>query len=191
MIYETLITTVNANGAVHIAPMGISRVQGFYVIAPFKPSTTLDNLKQNGAAVINLVDDVRIFAGCLTGRRDWPTGPAEKVSGLVLEASLAHVELEVSRVEDNELRPAFYCTKIHERTHAPFMGFNRAQAAVLEAAILVSRLSMLPAEKIKNELDYLQIAIDKTAGNRELVAWEWLMDSVEDFFQAQKRGSQA
>ena len=187
MIFETLVTTVNAAGEVHIAPMGISRENDAYIIAPFKPSKTLDNLRENGAAVINLSDDVRIFAGCLTGRRDWPTRAAEKVTGAILEASLAHVELKVSKEVDDEVRPTFYCRKIYETTHSPFMGFNRAQAAVLEAAILVSRLSMLPAEKIKNELEYLQIAIDKTAGSHERLAWQWLMDSVEEYFQAQKQ----
>jgi len=32
---------------------------------------------------------------------------------------------------------------VHRASHAPFVGFNRAQAAVIEAAILVSRLRML------------------------------------------------
>ncbi|MGH9904798.1 MAG: DUF447 family spectrin-like domain-containing protein, partial [Pyrinomonadaceae bacterium] len=49
---------------------------------------------------------------------------------------------------------------------------------VLECAILVSRLHMLPREKIESELNYLTIAIDKTAGPREREAWEWLMEAI-------------
>ena len=67
-------------------------------------------------------------------------------------------------------------------THAPFRGLNRAKAAVLEAAILVSRLSMLPREKIDGEIAYLRIAIDKTAGPEEREAWDWLMDAVKQFY---------
>ena len=48
--------------------------------------------------------------------------------------------------------------------HAPFRGFNRAQAACVEAPILVSRLPMLPRGKIDREMAYLEIAIGKTAG---------------------------
>ena len=48
----------------------------------------------------------------------------------------------------------------------PSGGFNRAQAAVLEGAVLVSRLHLLPPEKIDGGMDYLQIAIDKTPGPR-------------------------
>ena len=49
---------------------------------------------------------------------------------------------------------------------------------MLEGAILVSRLHMLPAEKVEGELRYLKIAIDKTAGEAEREAWGWLMAAV-------------
>jgi len=67
---------------------------------------------------------------------------------------------------------------VHEVTHAPFVGINRAQAAVVEAAVLVSRLHMLPQHKIDTEMAYLQIAIDKTAGAAEHEAFGWLLDAV-------------
>ena len=68
--------------------------------------------------------------------------------------------------------------RVHEEQHQPFAGFNRAQAAIIEGAVLVSRLHMLPAEKIDAEMRYLQIAIDKTAGAAEREAWEWLCHAV-------------
>ena len=72
-----------------------------------------------------------------------------------------------------------YCIRA---THAPFGGFNRAQAAVIELAILVSRLDRLPPEKILTEIAYLKIAVDKTAGRKELEAWTWLMERVQKKF---------
>jgi len=76
MIRETIVTTRSRGGAVHIAPLGLIEEADHLIIAPFKPSQTLDNLRENPFAVANYVDDVRIFAGCLTGRRDWPTRSA-------------------------------------------------------------------------------------------------------------------
>jgi hypothetical protein len=35
-------------------------------------------------------------------------------------------------------------------------------------------------EKIQQEMDYLRIAIDKTAGDRELEAWSWLTEAVSN-----------
>lgn len=179
MIQEVLITTQNAEGTVHIAPMGIHVGDGTLAVLPFKPSTTLNNLLAGGCAVINYCDDVRIFAGCLTGRRDWPLRPAARIAGHYLAAALAHSEVRLQRVEDDELRPRLLCEVVHSENHGAFQGFNRAQFAVLEAAILVSRLHMLPAEKIAAELAYLRIGLDKTAGDRERQAWDWLMAVIE------------
>ncbi|MFZ5790385.1 MAG: DUF447 domain-containing protein [Pseudomonadota bacterium] len=178
MIRETIVTTQDRDGRVHIAPIGLIEEGDGLVIAPFRPSTTLDNLQASPYAVANYTDDVLVFAGCLTGRRDWPTRPATKVPGAVLAQALSHAELVVERVTEDAVRPRFLCRVVHEETHAPFRGFNRAKAAIVEAAILVSRLQMLPLDKIEREIAYLQIAIDKTAGPRERQAWDWLMERI-------------
>jgi hypothetical protein len=187
MIYETVITTVNPDGSAHIAPFGIREHDGNVVIAPFRPSTSLDNLLRTERAVINLTDDVRIFAGALTGRREWATRPATQIEGHVLEAALAHRELEIIALKDDQVRPELTFRVVHEAMHRPFRGFNRAQAAVLEAAVLVSRLHMLPADKIAAETAYLRIAMEKTAGEREQQAWTWLMERIENY-NAERRG---
>lgn len=181
MITETMVTSVGADGRVNIAPMGVREVDGEVLLAPFRPSTTLNNLLETRCAVVNLVDDVRIFAGCLTGHRDWPLCEAQAVQAPRLRAALTHRELEVVRVEDDEVRPRIFAREIHSGVHAPFAGFNRAQAAVIEAAVLVSRLHMTPPEKIDQEIAYLQIAVDKTAGPREQQAWDWLMLRISEF----------
>ncbi len=50
---------------------------------------------------------------------------------------------------------------------------------MIEAAILVSRLHMLPEDKVTREIDYLRVAVDKTAGPREREAWDWLMGALQ------------
>ena len=179
MIRETIVTTQSPEGRVHIAPIGLIVEGEGFVIAPFRPSQTLENLRANPHAVANYTDDVLIFAGCLTGRRDWPIRAADRIPGAALTGALAHAELKVERVTEHPERPRFHCRVMHETNHAPFRGFNRAQAAVVEAAILVSRLHMLPMEKIDREIAYLTIAIEKTAGPSERQAWDWLMERVD------------
>lgn len=181
MILETIVTTQNSEGMTHIAPMGIHVVENGFIILPFKPSTTLNNFLETRVGVINYCDDVRVFAGCLTGRRDWPLLPAQVISGKVLACALAHSEVEIERIEDDEIRPKLFCKTVHIASHVPFKGFNRAQFAVLEAAILISRLDMLPLAKIESEIEYLRIGLEKTAGGRELEAWGWLMTVLDEF----------
>lgn len=178
-IVETIVTTVNAKGEAHIAPLGLIADGEGWVIAPFRPSRTLDNLTEVPYAAASHTDDVRVFAGIVTGRREWATRPTDKIDGLRLADAVSHWELEVERVDEDEQRPRFACRLVHAASHRPWEGFNRAQAAVLECAVLVTRLKMLPPEKIDAELKYLDIAISKTAGPREQEAWGWLMDKID------------
>jgi len=178
-IVETIVTTENAAGEVHIAPLGLIEDGEHWLVAPFKPSRTLDNLAQVPFAVASHTDDVRVFAGCITGRKSWPLASADKVPGKRLAGALSHWELAVEGVSDDAQRPRFRCRIVHAGNHAPWPGFNRAQAAVLELAVLSTRLGMLPLEKVESEIKYLEIAIAKTAGPREQEAWGWLMERIE------------
>ena len=181
MIRETIVTTVDAAGRSHIAPLGLIAAENDWIIAPFRPSRTLDNLRQMPHAVASHVEDVRIFAGCLTGRHDWPlaatSGPVPR-----LQAAISHWELAVESVTEDALRPRFRTRVTAAVSHAPACGFNRAQAAVVELAILSTRLERLPREKIASEMEYLAIAVTKTAGPREEEAWGWLVEKIRAFY---------
>ena len=179
-IRETILTTISAAGDVHIAPLGIIEDGENWIVAPFRPSTTLENLEANGIAVVNYTDDAKIFAGCLTGRKEWPLASIEGCPVPRLEAALSHDVLEVVSTSDDETRPRLACRVVASQAHRPFKGMNRAKAAVLEAAILASRLHMLPSEKIEDEIAYLKIAVDKTAGDDERQAFDWLLTKIID-----------
>lgn len=185
MIFETIISTVNSQGDVHVTPFGIQMQDGLVVISPYKPSATLENILATKQAVMNLTDDVRVFAGALTRRQAWTLIAADKVAGYRLAGTLVHKELKLLEVREDSSRPKLLMEIVHEAQHLPFQGFNRAQAAVLELAVLVSRLNMLAKDKVQSEMQYLQIAIDKTAGERELQAWGWLTEKVENFYAQQ------
>ncbi|MGH6799202.1 MAG: DUF447 domain-containing protein [Roseiarcus sp.] len=182
MIREVVVTTMDASGKTHLAPLGLIEDFEGWIIAPFRPSTTLDNLIAAPFAIANYVDDARIFAGLVTGRRDWPLAEAPHGRPRRLTAALAHAELKVIHVDNHIERPRFHCKVERVETHAPFGGLNRAKAAVLECAILITRLNMLPREKIDHEIAYLSIAVEKTAGQEEREAWSWLMDARDRFY---------
>jgi hypothetical protein len=181
-IFETVVTTCSPGGVVHVAPMGVRYEGGLRVVLkPFRPSTTLDNVLATRTAVLNLVTDVRVFAGCVTGRRHWPSvavHPAGEPRAVRLQCALEHVRLRLDEIDEDAQRPTLRLVRVDGGHHASFLGFNRAQAAVIEGAVLVSRLRMLPREKVAEEMRYLQIAIDKTAGDEEHEAWDWLREAV-------------
>ena len=147
LIRECVVTTLNAAGEPHLAPLGLIEDGDHWIIAPFRPSTTLSNLEARGQATASFIDDAEVFAGFVTGRRDWPLATIEGWPAPRLDCALAHAELEVARVAADEQRPRFFCAVRRIESHRPFLGMNRARAAVLEAAILATRLHMLSRAK--------------------------------------------
>lgn len=181
MIREAIVTTRSLNGEPHIAPMGATVIEGGYLLMPFRPSRTLDNLASTRIAVVNFTDDVRIFASCVVGRRlNVDVKKATYIDCPRLADALSHDEVTVERAEDDPQRPKFFCKTYHSEGHTRFEGMNRAKAAVLEAAVLVSRLNMLPDDKVDQEMAYLAIAVEKTAGPDELEAWGWMLEAVAE-----------
>lgn len=185
-IFEAVVSTAAPDGRPNISPLGVRwQPDGGVLLMPFAPSTTLDNILATRAAVLNLSTDVRVIAGCVTGRKDWPLVEVPGVPGVAnrrLADTLRHVALELvevtERVQEATRRPVLRLRALHDVSHAPWPGFKRAQAAVLEGAVLISRLHLLPRAKVEAEMAYLQIAIDKTADAAEREAWGWLQDAV-------------
>ena len=188
MILETIITSIDHDGKPHVAPFGVRMENENIIISPYKPSHTLENILASKVAVMSNTDDVRVFAGALTGRQPWTLIPTNQVNGFRLKNCLAHTELQLLKVRDDALRPQLVMQQIISENHAAFKGFNRAQAAVLELAVLVSRLDRLPKARVESELQYLQIAIDKTAGEIEHEAWSWLMKKIQTFYENNANG---
>ena len=180
MIHEVIVTTISSEGIVHIAPMGIRFIDKQVVISPFKPSTTLNNITENNIATINFIDDVRVFAGIVSRhKKDWELSARtdlEIVPNLILANTFYNVV--VNEYQEDDKRPNIICDIKNSAVIKPFLGFNRAQFSVIEAAVLLSRLGMISMEKIDREIEYLKIGIDKTAGPHELEAWGWIQDKI-------------
>jgi uncharacterized protein len=178
LIHECVLTTLSPEGRPHIAPLGLIDDGDYWIAAPFRPSKTLFNLEHSRKLTASFTDDARVFAGLVVGQRCFPLTDIEGWPAPRLSCALAHAELEIARIEEDEVRPRFFCRVKHTESHRPFLGMNRARAAVLEAAILATRLKMLSPEKIDSEVAYLKIAIDKTAGPAEREAWEMVMEKI-------------
>jgi hypothetical protein len=179
MIIESILTTMNGSGRVNFAPMGVEWGEDEIVIKPFLETTTFQNLRETGAAVVNLTDDVMLFARGAIADVQFPAGPATAVRGVVLEAACFWREVAVETIDDTPPRARVVTRVKHRGTRREFLGFNRARHAVLEAAILATRTHLLAPAQIRDEFARLQVIIDKTAGPREREAMALLSDYVE------------
>ena len=132
-----------------------------------KVSTTVRNVSATGTAVVNLTDDVMLFARAALSNPQFPSFPAEVVRGVVLEAACSWREVEVVSVDATPPRSRIATRVVHRGFRREFIGFNRARHAVLEATILATRTHLIPLEQIRDELAKLQVIVDKTAGPSE------------------------
>ena len=178
MIVETIVTTVAPDGAVNCAPMGVEWGEHSLVIKPFLETATYRNVLATGAAVVNLTDDVMLFARAAISNPQYAVVPAVVVAGVALADACAWREVEVVSVDSTPPRSRIETRVVHRGTRRDFIGFNRASHAVLEAAIYATRLHLLPPEFVASELARLQVIVDKTAGPRELEAMALVTEHV-------------
>jgi hypothetical protein len=180
MIIETIVTTMDASGAVNIAPMGVEWTGGDEapVLKPFLETTTFRNVTATGVAVVNLIDDVRVFAHAAISNPEYPVVPAVAVNGVSLEAACSWRELTVQSIASTPPRSRVETTIVHRGFRREFIGFNRARHAVLEAAIYATRVHMLAREFLETELTRLQVIVDKTAGPAEQEAMALLTEHI-------------
>jgi hypothetical protein len=180
MIVESIVTTVAADGTANCAPMGVEWGDDRIVLKPFLDTATYRNVIATRAAVVNVVDDVRIFARAAISNPAYPTVPAAIVRGVRLQDCCSWRELEVRTVDSSPPRSRIETAVVHRGVMREFIGFNRARHAVLEAAIYATRLHLLPREFITSEFERLQVIVDKTAGPAEQEAMALLTGFVRD-----------
>jgi uncharacterized protein len=171
-IVETVTTTINPDGTVNCAAMGVEWGEEIIVIKPYRPTRTLRNLRARGAAVVNLTDDILLFTQAALGDPQPPTRPAATVDGAVLAEACSWREVTVEEIDESGPRARVTTNVVERGVGREFLGFNRARHAVLEASIIASRARLLPAAEIGPELERLQVLVDKTAGPREREAME-------------------
>jgi len=182
VIIETIVTTRDATGNVNVAPMGVewdpAQDESRIVLKPFLETATYRNVSATGTAVVNLVDDVRIFARAAISNPTYSTVPAVAIPGVVLADCCSWREVTVASLDSTPPRSRIDTRVVHHGTNRDFIGFNRACHAVLEAAIYATRVHMLPRDFLDSELQRLQVIVDKTAGPREFEAMALLAEFI-------------
>lgn len=180
MIIETIVTSTDPDGKVNFAPMGVEWGEEIIVIKPFLDTTTFRNLRDTRVAVVNITDDVRIFARAALSAPTFAAHPAERVSGVILDAACSWREVHVTTIDDTPPRSRIETRVVHRGAQREFIGFNRARSAVLEATILATRTHMLSAKQILHDLERLQVIVDKTAGDHEHEAMDFVTGYVRE-----------
>ncbi len=187
MIVEGVLTTLNPTGQVHIAAMGAEIADpppaalDRLVLRPYQTSQTFANLCRTGRAVFHITDDVELLAHSAVGEvnRQETMPPGCWPEPLVLPDACRWYALEVRGLEALGPRSRIEAEVVASGRNREFLGFNRARHAVIEAAILASRVHLLSGEEIRGELARLAPLVEKTGGAAERRAFAFLCQYVE------------
>lgn len=191
MILEGIVTTKNLDGSINIAPMGpiVDDDLGRLILRPFPSSTTCGNLLRERRGVFQITDDAALIARAAIGRLT-PT-PSLESSAPNYPPRLADAcrwfAFDVQEVDESRRRVQFNCPVTARGVVRDFLGFNRAKHAVVEAAILATRVTLIPAAELAREFQRLSIIVDKTAGPGERRVFRELETYVQQESDARSR----
>jgi uncharacterized protein len=184
LILEAIVTTESEDGSMHVAPMGpqVSVAMDRWLLKPFQSSTTFQNLLRTNRCVVHVVDDALLIAQAVLGKANSFPATFKPDLGFTLEDTCHWYALSVSEWDVSQPRALAHCNVVNKHIHRPFFGWNRAKHAIVELAILASRVAMLDSSAILLELDRLKILVEKTGGQREFQAFEMLESFIRSEF---------
>lgn len=199
VILESIVTSVDETGQVNIAPMGprvLGQVQRDdsrppkFLLRPFNTSRTYRNLLATGKAVIHVTDDALLFARAAVDAidRDATQQLVQQIPDTnwwTLRDCHRWFAVEIESVSQEQPRVDMECRVEQSCDVRPFFGFNRAKHAVIEAAILATRVGLLRPDQILEDLDRLQPLVDKTGGPDEHTAFKFLRQTIDDQLASQ------
>ena len=179
MIIETIFSSLDATGQPNFAPMGVLWGEAEITVRPFRRTRSCRNLLATGHGVITLTDDVLAFVQSALYNAVLPHFPAAVVPGVVFQGACSWRELVVVAAAGTPERAEVRCQVVSQGRQREFLGFCRAKSAVLEAAILATRLHMYDAQTVFEALAQFEEIIRKTGDEPERAALQQIREFVE------------
>src|SRR5262249_13629254 len=108
-----------------------------------------------------------------------PSVAATRVRGFVLSGACRFYEFVVRSIDESGERVHIHADVVHRAMLREFFGLNRGKHAVVEAAILATRLHLLPPADVLADYRKLRVLVEKTGGPAEHEAFDFLQAHVE------------
>jgi hypothetical protein len=183
MIVETIFSTLDEAGWPNFAPMGIEWGDEFLTVRPFRNTRTCANLLSTGYGIANLSDDVLAYVQSALYDAVLPSFPSKVVPGAVFDGTCSWREVALVSHGGTNDRAELCCRVVYEGRQRDFLGFRRASNAVIEAAILATRLTIIHRKVVTGRLVHYGKIVEKTGDDSDRQALRLVHDYVQ-----QKRG---
>lgn len=162
LLYETIISTYNAEGVPNAAPIGVICKNKIEIaLHLFEGTHTLENIKTNSKFVVNILKDPLVFVGCTTG--DLPFNYFKKhgdnfyikntdafFSAKVTSIKEVEKEDNISKSKINIINARVEEILIKKESVEPL---NRAIFAIMESLVYLSRINIVDENTSKMYLE--------------------------------------
>jgi uncharacterized protein len=178
MIIETIVSTLDKSGVPNFAPMGVSLVDEFVMIRPYRNTRTCHNLLSSGHGVVNFSDDALAYVQCGLYHTILQHFPASTIPGIVYQKTCSWQEMALVSQTGSPERAELLFRVLHKDRHRDFLGFCRAKNAVIEATILATRLDFYDPEIVNRNMNHYSEIVEKTGGAEEKEAFQLIRNFV-------------
>ena len=156
--YEAIYTTMNKNGEMNAAPIGVKCINDYDVAARlFEGSRTLSNIKETNLFVVNITDNPKIYADALYGNlenlefvRDDDIAYLKNVDAYFICLVKSINEVEAQKDYVNEGAKSFIVTAENIKIVINKQGakaLNRGLFSFLESLVDYTRVDVIDDEK--------------------------------------------
>jgi uncharacterized protein len=182
MILEAIITTENPDGSMHVSAIGPHVNEDFsqWQLKPFTTSTTYANLRRTNRCVIHITDDVLLLSCIVTKSISNPLARFDSTIGFILNDACRVFGLSLSKWHIEPPRSSVSGEVTYDVEHRSFWGWNRGKHGILELAVAITRIGILPAEEIQKTFDQAKVLVQKTGGPAEHEA----LQLIEEYLKA-------
>ncbi len=177
MIVETIVSTLDESGAPNFAPMGVVLDQNSLTVRPYRNTRTFRNMHSSGCAVVNFTDDALAFVQTGLYHAVLPGFPATAVPGVVYREACSWLEIALISDAGSEERAEMRCRVLYRELRREFR-LCRACNAIIEAAILATRLKISDAEFVDQRMMQCREVVEKTGGENERRAFQLIQDYI-------------
>jgi hypothetical protein len=131
--------------------------------------------------VLHIVDDPLMLVKAALGKvNPLPdTVAAKKIAGEVIQSACRYFEFRITKIEAVEQRSEMHAKVVYKKTLRDFDGWNRAAHALIEMAIVCTRLHITEQRMVLGELRRCAAIVQKTGGDRETEALEFIVEYLE------------
>jgi hypothetical protein len=179
MIIETVFSTIDKQGNPNFAPMGLVCSEDSIKVRPYQTTQTFHNLVETGHGVANLTDDVLAFVQSGLFSEKLSCFPARIVPGIVFDKTCSWWELSVESINASSDPAEISCRILHKGKCKEFAGFCRAGSAVIEVAIMATRLDLLEHDMILQKLIECAEIVERTGGDSEIKAFQLVREFIQ------------